>query len=277
MEIPNNLESFRKELDRKGYRKNSIDNYISYCSVFLNRYKERKCPKHISEQDIKDFLRGFTEHNTQRAYHSAIKAFYKYVANQPNKFRYIEYCKRSRKLPIVLSPDEIQRMFNVCTNLKHKAIFAVLYACGLRVSEVINLRISDIDGARSVIHIIQGKGGKDRQVMLPQSLLLLLRQYYIQYRPKEYLFNGQSSLQYSSRSINEFLKDIAKKAGINNKRIYAHLIRHCTMTHMLEQGTDISIIQKVAGHSSPKTTQLYTHISNTLISRTHSPLSSLRL
>lgn len=110
MEIPNNLDCFRKELERKGYRKNSIENYMSYCSVFLKAFKERECPKHVSEQDIKDFLRGFTEHNTQRAYHSAIKAFYKYVVKQPNKFKWVEYAKRSRELPIVLSVEEVKAM-----------------------------------------------------------------------------------------------------------------------------------------------------------------------
>lgn len=274
MEIPNNLESFRKELERKGYRNNSIDNYISYCSVFLNRYKERKCPKHVSEQDIKEFLGGFTEHNTQRAYHSAIKAFYKYVVRQPNKFKYIEYAKRNRKLPIVLSAEEVRRIIDAATNLKHKTIIMLMYSCGLRVGEVINLKISDIDSRRGVIYILNAKGGKDRQVPLHDKLLTQLREYYRQYRPKEYLFNGQFSLKYTETSIRSFLKQYSSVASVH-KKVYPHLIRHSSFTNMLECGVDISIIGKIAGHENPKTTRLYTHISSSLINRVYNPLQAI--
>jgi len=229
MEIPNNLDSFRKELERKGYRNNSIENYTSYCSVFLNKYNDRKCPKHISESDIKDFLRGFTEHNTQRAYHSAIKAFYKYVVKQPNKFKYIEYCKRSRKLPIVLSSQEMKAIIDAATNLKHKTIIMLMYSCGLRVGEVINLRVSDIDSKRMVIYIRNAKGGKDRQVPLHPILLEQLRGYYKEYKPKEFLFNGQFSLQYTETSIRSFLKDYSSAASVG-KRVYPHLKRKNNQT-----------------------------------------------
>lgn len=271
MEIPNNLDCFRKELERKGYRKNSIENYMSYCSVFLKAFKERKCPKHVSEQDIKDFLRGFTENNTQRAYHSAIKAFYKYVVKQPNKFKWVEYAKRSRKLPIVLSVEEVKAMIGACENVKHKSIIYLLFSCGLRVGEVINLRISDIDSKRMVIYIRDAKGGKDRQVPLHPPVLVLLREYYKEYRPKEYLFNGQFGCQYTENSIRQFLKHYAVEAGIS-KRVYPHLLRHSCFTNMLEGGVDISIIGKVAGHSSESATKVYTHISSSLINKVYNPI-----
>jgi len=274
MEILNSLENFRKELERKGYRKNSIENYMSYCSVFLNRYKDRKCPKYIPEQDIKDFLRGFREHNTQRAYHSAIKAFYKYVVKQPNKFRYIEYAKRNRKLPIVLNAEEMKAIIVAATNLKHKTIIMLMYSCGLRVGEVINLKISDIDSKRGVIYIRDAKGGKDRQVPLHDKLLNQLREYYKQYRPKDYLFNGQFSPQYTETSIRSFLRDYSSAASVS-KRVYPHLIRHSSFTNMIEGGVDISIIGKIAGHGSLKVTQLYTHISSTLINRVYNPLQAI--
>lgn len=276
MNIPKHTDIFVKEMKRRNFSERTIANYECSIKKFFSE-TDKEHPLHINEDDIKQYLAKFDEPNTQRSVHGAIKKFYEICLGQKDKFKYIPYARKSRKLPIVLSLDEIQRMFNACTNVKHKTILAVMYACGLRVSEVINLRICDIDSSRMVINIIQAKGKKDRQVMLPNSLLELLRSYYKQYRPNEYLFNGQSSLQYSSRSINEFLKQIANKAGICNKRVYAHLIRHCTMTHMLENGTDISIIQKIAGHSSVKTTQLYTHISNSLISKTYSPLQSISL
>lgn len=277
MNIPKYMLLFRNELKRKGYRQNSIDSYVSCVAVFLKYFNgEVAEPTKINEQQIKDYLATYASHNTQRANHSAIKCFFKYTLNQPRKFRYIEYCKRDRRLPIVLSQTEIQAIFNACTNLKHKAILSLLYSAGLRISEVINLKINHIDSSRMVINIINAKGGKDRQVMLDANVLQLLRTYYKQYRPQEYLFNGQFSQQYSESSINEFLKAYAVKAGIS-KRVHAHLLRHCSFTHMVEAGTDINLIQRLAGHSSVKTTAIYTHISHNLISKIQSPISNISL
>lgn len=264
MNISEHSALFIQEMKRRGFSENTIKTYYSNLVLFLGK-QTKDHPKNVNEQDIRNYLAAFKEQNTQRSHHSAIKLFYEICMNQKDKFRYLPYAKKSNKLPIVLSPEEVQKMFNACTNLKHRAIFALLYACGLRVSEVINLQIKDVDSSRMVINILQAKGKKDRQVMLPQSLLDLLRAYFKEYKPQVYLFNGQNSLQYSARSINEFLKQIAQKAGVDNKRIYAHLIRHCTFTHMLENGVDLTIIQKIAGHSSIKTTQGYTHVSTNLL------------
>ena len=275
MNIGKYLQMYSEELTRKGYRKNSIENYISYTKVFLEKHNHiAEKPTEINEQRIKDFLRGFKEHNTQRAYHSAIKAFYKYVVKQPNKFRWIEYCKRSRKLPIVLSADEMQRIIDAATNLKHKTIIMLMYSCGLRVGEVINLKINDIDSNRMVIYIRDAKGGKSRQVPLHENMLTKLREYYKQYKPKEYLFNGQLSEKYSEQSIRQFLKFYSSRAHVQ-KRVYPHLLRHSSFTNMCEAGVDTSIIQKVAGHSSIRCTQLYTHISSSLINKIYNPLSQI--
>jgi site-specific recombinase XerD len=241
MEIRNHVVEFSNEIKRKGYRDQSIKNYVSCLEKYLNYFSDKPQPKAINEFDIKSYLSQFKEHNTQRAHHSAIKCFYKYVVHQPEKFRYIEYCKRSRKLPIVFSVEEMQKLFNFCLNLKHRAIIGLMYSTGLRVGEVINLKIENIDSSRMVINIINAKGGKDRQVMLNQNLLELLRNYFKEYRPKEYLFNGQNSIKYSERSISEFLKNYAEKAGLK-KRIYPHLIRHCSFTHLVKSGTDINLI-----------------------------------
>jgi site-specific recombinase XerD len=233
-------------------------------------------PKNINETDIKEYLGKFQEPNTQRSYHGAIKLFYDICLGQKQKFKHIPYARKSKKLPIVLSPDEVQRMFSVCENLKHKVILALLYSTGMRVSELINLKWQHIDRSRMVINVIQAKGAKDRQVMLAPELISLLEQYYRQYKPKEYVLNGQFDIQYSDRSVGQVVKQLAQKAGIH-KRVYTHLMRHNAFTHMLEQGIDISIIQKLAGHTSPKTTQIYTHISGSLISKTISPLSNIKL
>jgi len=276
MNISEHITFFEQEMNRMNYGKQTIENYSSCLKKFFGQ-SIKDHPKNINETDIRNFLGTFDEPNTQRGYHSAIKKFYSVCLNQQQKFKYIPYCKKSKKLPIVLSPDEIQRMFNACENLKHKAIFGLMYACGLRVSEVINMKIVDVDSSRMIINVLQAKGKKDRQVMLPLSLLKLLREYFKIYHPKEFLFNGQNSPQYSSRSINEFLKSVALKAGVNNKRIYAHLVRHCTLTHMLENGVDLGVIQKVAGHSNIKTTQGYCHISSNMITKTFSPLQNISL
>ena len=276
MEITNSLKSFEAEITRKGYRPESIKNYISCVTKFLYHFKDKLTAKHINEQDIKTFLSQFKEHNTQRGYHSAIKCFYTYEVKQLHKFRFIEYCKRNRKLPIVLSPEEMQRLIFACQNLKHKTIICLMYSTACRVGEIINLKVSNIDPSRMVINIQDAKGGKDRQVTLDPLMLELIKEYCVQYKPKEYLFEGQFKPFYSARSIAEFLNRYAELAGIQ-KDIHPHLIRHTSATHLLEQGTDMTIIQKLLGHESIKTTQLYGHISNTLISRIKTPLSLMTI
>lgn len=275
MNIENYIRLYSEELERKGYRNESIKNYTSCVSKFLHHFNDVATkPTEINEKDIKDFLRGFGEHNTQRSYHSAIKCFYKYVCRQPNKFKYIEYCKRNRRLPIVLAPDEMQSIIFAATNLKHKTILCLMYSTACRVGEVINLKLEDVDPKRMIINIRDAKGGKDRIVTLDPVFLELLNEYITQYSPKTYLFNGQFDLQYSERSIAQFLQKYATLAGVN-KRVHPHLIRHTSATHLVEMGTDMSIIQRLLGHSNIKTTHLYGHISNTLISRINTPLQGI--
>jgi integrase/recombinase XerD len=274
MEISNTIKSFEAEIRRKGYREESIKNYISCVTKFMYHFKDRLTPKHTNEQDIKDFLSQFKEHNTQRGYHSAIKCFFRYEVRQPNKFKYIEYCKRNRRLPIVLSVEEIRKIIFSASNLKHKTILCLMYSTGMRVGEVIDLKISNVDSSRMVINIQDAKGGKDRQVPLDPTLLELLDIYFKEYTPKEYVFNGQIDLQYSSRSIAQFLQKYSDISGIK-KRVYPHLIRHCAATHLVEAGLDMSILQRILGHSNIKTTHIYGHISHNLISRVKTPLQGI--
>ena len=273
MKISNLIVDFEQELARKGYRPMSIKGYVCNISMFLSQFESKDSPKHISEKDIKEYLRKFSGHNTQRSHHSAIKCFYKYVCRQPNKFKYIEYCKRSRRLPIVLSVEEMSQLIFSAENVKHKAIICLMYSTGMRVGEVINLKIENIDKERMVINIIDAKGGEDRQVPLDPSVRLLLREYFRQYRPITYLFNGQNKEeQYTESSIRQFLQKYSDIAGIK-KRVHPHLIRHCHATHLLEHGIDLSIIQKILGHKNIKTTQIYSHISHNLISKIPTPIS----
>ncbi len=275
MNISEHTNTFIQEMKRRNYSRNTIENYSSCISKFFSDSKKDH-PKNINENDIKEYLGKFLEVNTQRNYHAAIKKFYDVCLGQKNKFKYIPYAKKNERLPIVLSVEEIQKMFSACENLKHKTILALLYSCGLRVSELINLKWSHIDRSRMVINVIQAKGNKDRQVMLTPELIPLLEKYWNEYKSKEYVLNGQFDLQYSSRSVLEVVKQLANKAGLD-KRVYTHLMRHCSFTHMVENGTDINLIQRLAGHSNVKTTAIYTHISHNLISKIKSPLANIEL
>lgn len=275
MNTSEHMNNFIQEMKRRNYAKNTIDNYVSCLNVFFSK-SSKDHPKNINEDDIKNFLSQFTTVNTQRNYQGAIKKFYDICLNQKNKFKNIPYARVNKKLPIVLSVDEIQRMFNVCENLKHKIILGLLYSCGLRVSELINLKWSHIDRSRMVINIIAAKGNKDRQVMLSKPIIPLLEKYYREYRPKEYILNGQKDLQYSDRSVLQVVKKLAEKAKIS-KRVYTHLIRHCSFTHLCEGGTDINLIQKIAGHNNVKTTMMYTHISDSIVSKIKSPINYINI
>lgn len=281
MKISDHVKKLRDYMEFRKYSKNSVDNYCSNLTGFFGYFDKKGIvhPDRISAEMIIEFLTQFKEPSTHSGYHSAIKIYYEKVAKiGVEKFKYIERPRKNKKLPIVLSEDEIQRMFKVCENKKHKVILALLYSCSLRVSELINLKWKDIDRSRMIINIIKAKGNKDRQVGLNDKLIELLKDYWYEYKSKIYVFNGQNDAsQYSEKSVGEVVKQLAKKAGICNKRIYTHLIRHTSATHMVENGTDINLIQRWLGHSSVKTTNIYTHISHNLISKIKTPLENIEL
>lgn len=277
MQIPKYVELYRKDLMLKNYSDSSIENYVSQVNCFLNHFNNTHTePSKITESDIKDWLMMSKSINGRKHRISALKLFYTLTIKQPLKFKHIEYPRSEKKLPIVLSKDEIQKMFDVCENKKHKVILGLLYSCGLRVSELINLKWCHIDRSRMIINVVAAKGKKDRQVMLAEPIIKLLEDYWREYKPVEYVLNGQFGIQYSDRSVGQVIKQLAKAAGIK-KPVWTHLIRHCSFTHMVEAGIDINLIQRLAGHNSPKTTAIYTHISDNLISRIQSPISSIRL
>jgi len=275
MNTSEHKQTFIQEMRRRRYRENSIKNYSSCIDVFLSS-STKDHPKNINEQEIKHFLSNCIRANTQRNYQSAIKLFYEICLNQKSKFKNIPYCKNEKRLPIILSVQEIQRMFDVCENKKHKLILALLYSCSLRVSEVINLKWENVDRSRMVIYILDAKGGKDRQVGLNDILLKLMEEYYRSYNTKSFIFGGQDKEQYSQTSVLQVVKQLASKAGIE-KRAYTHLIRHCSASHMVEDCIDIHLIQKLLGHANVKTTLLYTHTSHATISKIRSPINSIRM
>lgn len=276
MEIVNHKKKFTQWMQVKNLADSTVENYASQIVSFLSYFKDIDRPIEVSGEQIMSYLLTKIKPNSQRHAHSAIKLFYTNIIGQPLKFKHIPYAKKEKKLPQALEENEIESVLSVCKNIKHKSILYLAYACGLRVSEIINLKIADIDSNSMTININQAKGKKDRIVPMPQELLDMLRLYFKEYRPNTYLFNGQNSLQYSDRSINQFFKDLAVKAGIK-KNVHIHLLRHSYASHSLEQGTDIRYIQEILGHSSPLTTQIYTHISKKAISKISSPLSRLKL
>jgi len=266
MQNSNFTKNYERDLRLKNYADNTIKNYLCQIEMFLNYFKGKDSPKHISSDEIKDYLLTAKQVNSQRHMHSAIKLFYKYTIHQPQKFRFIEYARKEKKLPTVIDKNFLVNQINNIQNLKHKSIIMLAYSTGMRVSEICNLLISDIDSKRMIIIIRQGKGDKDRLVPLSENVLKVLRQYFTEYKPKQYLFNGQFDLQYSHKSCNEIVK---KYIG---KDYHFHTLRHSNATALLESGTDLRVIQKLLGHSSSKTTEIYTHVSTNVISKVNTPI-----
>ncbi len=277
MNIGKYIELYSEDLRLKNYSQNTIKNYVSQVRFFLEYFNNTATkPSEISETKIKEWLLQTNSINGRKHRISAVKLFYKLTGKQPLKFKHIEYPRSEKKLPIVLSQEEVQKMFDVCENLKHKVILTLLYSCGLRVSELINLQWNNIDRSRMIINIVNGKGKKDRQVMLPNVVIPLLEKYWNQYKTKNYILSGQFSEQYSSKSVSQVLKKLATKSEIK-KRVWTHQMRHNCFTHMVENGTDINLIQKLAGHNNIKTTMMYVQISDNLISKIQSPINNIRL
>ena len=267
MNIGKYIHQYSEDLRLKNYSENTIENYCSQVKCFLEHFNSVATkPSEISEKQIKTWLLEAKSINGRKHRLSAVKLFYKLTGKQPLKFRNIEYPRSEKKLPQIINKKFLLDRISKIENLKHKAIITLAYSVGLRVSEVCNLMISDIDSQNQIIHIRQAKGKKDRIVPLSENVLKLLRQYFKEFRPKDHLFNGQFENRYSERSCNQIVK---KYIG---KDYHFHLLRHSNATALLEAGTDISLIQKLLGHNSPKTTQIYTHVSTQLINRIQTPI-----
>lgn len=258
------LEKFENELMFKAYAKNTINIYLYYASEFLSNFGEDVY--HISQNKAISFLKEYkySSISQQNQFISSIKQLYKLVVKCDITRFDIERPRKSKKLPKVIDYDKVKATIEETNNLKHKAIFTLGYGCGMRISEVLNLKIEDIDGKRKLIHIRNSKNNKDRYVPVSDNILNVLRYYYKKFNPYTYLFNGQFSPRYSSTSCNKLIKN---HFGSN---FSFHTLRHCYATHLLDNGTDLRIIQKLLGHSSVKTTEIYTHVSLNMLSNVKS-------
>lgn len=268
MNIGRYVKVYSEDLKFKNYSENTIKNYTAQVELFLKYFNSSVTkPSEISEQKIKEWLMLSKTTNSMKHRISAVKLFYELTGKQPLKFKYIKYPRSERHLPKVIDSAYLLDRLSKISNIKHKAIIMLAYSVGLRVSEVINLNITDIDSGRMIITIRQAKGMKDRIVPLSANVLHVLREYYKKEKPKVYLFNGQDGkLQYSSASCNAIVKQYL------GKRYHFHLLRHSCFTSLLETGTDLRIIQKIAGHKSSKTTEIYTHVSTQLLHKVALPV-----
>jgi len=268
------LVLFRKILNIRNYSESTISSYNNALIQFKKwNYREHYLDKDLLFKYV-EHLRAFDKSYSHiKNSIMALKLFSELVLGKILKNDYLIGIKRKSSLPDVLSIEEVKQVLDSIDNIKHKAIISLIYSCGLRISECINLKIADIDSKRMLIKIVQGKGKKDRLVQLSPKLLELLRNYYKQYHPKEHLFQGQFKDEYSAKSIQNLLKKALQKCGIA-KKITVHSLRHSFATHLIEQGTDIRIVQEILGHKDIRTTQIYTHISSASISKVNNPFDS---
>ena len=276
-DLPKCPAAFIQKLEINRYAANTARIYIHYFEIFMHHFKEKKLIE-IHEQDILDYVQSLVHLGKSDTYVNqmlnAIKFYYEVVMGMPNRFYAINRPRKKGTLPKVISKEEVKKILDAVSNLKHKCILQILYSAGLRRSELLELKPIHIDSKRMVIRVEYGKGGKDRLTLLSPLLLNNLREYFKQYKPKEYLFEGQRGGQYSSTSVSKILRQAAKKAGIR-QTVTPHVLRHSFATHLLEANTDLRYIQSLLGHNSTKTTEIYTHVATKNISQINSPLDSL--
>ncbi|MDX5481164.1 MAG: site-specific integrase, partial [Hymenobacteraceae bacterium] len=274
--------AYLEKLFLLNYSLNTIRTYHSLLLRFLNGHKEQGQEKinAFSEEEINQYHRGMVQSqkysfSTISQSINAVKFYFQRVLGRHEvQLNLVERPEKPRRLPTVLSKQEVARLLSVTENLKHRCLLQLLYAGGLRIGEVINLRIADVQSDRNLLFIRGGKGKKDRTTLLSQKLLESLRAYYKAYRPKVWLFEGQTGGQYTVESIRNVFRASMGKAGIQTKAT-PHTLRHSFATHLLEQGTDLRYIQTLLGHGSSRTTEIYTHVTSHSLEKITSPLDNL--
>ena len=269
------LNQFYLFLKGRRYSQSTIQTYTFFIADFINFHT--KIPlKELSNRAVELFIETvFMERNysvsSQRQFISALKIFTVFCPQTKIHNLSLERPKKSRILPSVLSQEEVLRIIQYTQNIKHRAILTLLYSCGLRIGELINLKLIDFHIDRKQLIVKKGKGRKDRYVSLADSFLPLLSNYYHSYKPTIYFVEGQNGGKYSAESIRSFLRKSCKKAGIR-KPVTPHTLRHSYATHLLENGVDLRYIQTLLGHSKPETTMIYTHVQRKDLMEIQNPL-----
>jgi integrase/recombinase XerD len=287
-EIPNYRkcpEEYIHKLEERRYSQSTIRAYVPLFEEFINHFNEIQLDD-LGEKEVMEFSRYLvterkvsTSHQNQAI--NAIKFYFEKVKGGERKYYHIDRPIREKILPEVLSEEEVSQILKSTTNLKHKAILMTIYSAGLRISELINLKIKDIDSERMQIRVESAKGNKDRYTLLSPKTLEVLRAYVKKERPYHFLFEGfgstkETPIVYGKRSVQNILKSAVEKVGIK-KKVTVHTLRHSFATHLLEQGTDLRYIQSLLGHESPKTTQIYTHVTTKGFAQIKSPLDKLEI
>jgi integrase/recombinase XerD len=265
------------EMQLRNFAPKTIQVYVENVARFARYY--HKSPDKLGPEEVRAYLLYLIQERknawgTYKQALAALRYFYRWVIKGPEIVEDILCPRPERRLPVVLSFEEVRRFFAAIPSFKYRMILMTAYSAGLRISEVVNLQVSDIDSERMVIHIRHAKRNKDRYTILSPILLQMLRHWWVAARPVTYLYPGRSGRPARVTSIQDACKEAQKKAGID-KRVTPHTLRHSFATHLLEAGTDLRVIQELLGHSSPRTTAMYTHVSAKLIAQTKSPLDLL--
>lgn len=282
--IPLSLEKFELDLFIRFYSQKTVKSYVCCLkqyfqfllesSLWRKKYEDFDFLENFDEFLIRDFLRSKKRQNcspmTLHVYLSSIKCFYREVVKLPHKID-IKFAKRPRKLPVILAHSEIMRIIGTLLNLKHRLIIALAYGAGLRVSEVVNLRIYDLNFSQNTIHIRQAKGAKDRITILPETLISDLQNYISGRRATDFLFLSNRRGKLSVRTVQKIFLTAKNRIPITKNATF-HSLRHSFATHLLEGGVNLRIIQELLGHNSITTTQLYTRVSSSMFSNVKSPL-----
>ncbi len=257
------LAEFEKKLILKGYSKHTYSSYRIEFIKFMVFHKDKNIPE-LTKSELEDYVYKLLtvykiSETKQNIVINALKFYYEHVLGKERTFYKIQRPKRSKTLPNVLSEKDIIKLLNAPKNLKHKSILYILYSGGLRISEIANLRVEDIHSNDNYIFIKGAKGKKDRVTLLSHNLLILLRQYYREYKPAYWLIEGADGGQYSRSSIEKVFRKAVKESGVSPWAT-PHTLRHTFATHLLQRGVNLRYIQSLLGHSSSKTTEIYTHV-----------------
>jgi integrase/recombinase XerD len=275
----NDIQKFQNNLQAKRYSESTIKTYTEALRVFL-KFHENKSAAEISNLDVIQFnneyiLKNKLSESYQNQTINALKLFLKIIHNQKIVIELIERPRREKRLPNVLSKEEVKLILNSLVNIKHQTMLSLIYSCGLRSGELLSLKPNQIDSKRNLLLIHQSKGKKDRIVPLSNKTIEMLRKYYLMYRPTTYLFEGQNQGEkYDERSLQKVIKKAVLLAKMN-KPVTLHWLRHSYATHLLEAGTDLRYIQEILGHSSSRTTEIYTHVSTKNLQQIKSPFDDL--
>lgn len=275
--MKHDLAAFRRWMQEKRLAASTVDTYVQVTAKFLG-YAARKRASEISAIWIQRFnfdeiVKKKRSVSYQNQCINGIKKYLDFLGT-PLEVGELQRPRKPKVLPVVLSKEEVKRLLEATANRKHRALLTLVYSAGLRIGEALSLKLNDIDSRRMLIHIQGAKGKKDRYTLLSHKFLTELRDYYRTYRPKVYLFEGQQGGRYSVTSARQVFQRSVRKAGIT-KKVRLHTLRHSFATHLLEDGVDIRYIQSLLGHNDPKTTMIYTHVSESHIGNLRNPFDNL--